>query len=54
VTSVRSKVVNLPMAHVRTPVCTFINLTISAFWVGEQRHTTTAGHWHASSMNSCS
>lgn len=44
----------LPMAQVRLPVCCCSSLTMWAFWVGEQRQQTTAGHWQASSMNSYS
>lgn len=43
-----------PMAQVLLAVCCCRSRTIWAFWVGEQRQQTTAGHWHASSTNSCS
>ena len=43
-----------PMAHVRLPVCCCSSLTMWAFCVGAQRQQTTAGHWQASSTNSCS
>lgn len=44
----------LPIAHVRFPVWCCNSFTIWAFWVGEHRQHTTAGHWQASSTNSCS
>lgn len=43
-----------PMAQVLLAVCCWRSVTIWAFWVGEQRQQTTAGHWHANSTNSCS
>lgn len=44
----------LPIAHVRFPVWCCNSFTIWAFCVGEHRQHTTAGHWQASSTNSCS
>lgn len=43
-----------PMAQVLLSVCCCSSVTIWAFWVGEQRQQTTAGHWQANSTNSCS
>lgn len=43
-----------PMAQVRRRVCVCSSVTMRAFCVGEQRQHTTAGHWQASSMSSCS
>lgn len=45
---------HLPTAQVSFPVRSCSRRTIWAFWVGAQRQQTTAGHWHASSMNSYS
>lgn len=44
----------LPIAHVRFPVWCCNSFTMCAFCVGEHRQHTTAGHWQASSTNSCS
>lgn len=46
--------VHSPTAHVSFPVRSCSSRTICAFWVGAHRQQTTAGHWHASSMNSYS
>lgn len=45
---------SVPIEHVRLPVWFCRSFTMSAFWVGEHRQTTTDGHWQANSTNSCS